>query len=86
MNNMQAKAQFEVNDVVTWEVVGSDGTFSTYKRVFGTVEKVNKVTISVLRADTQTKVNVDKGTYTLAKLPYDRAELADFLGALDLHR
>ena len=79
---MKTETQFEVNDVVTWEVIGSDGTFSVSKRVYGTVQKVNKVTISVLRADTQTKVNVNKNDWTLVRLPIDRSVLADFLGAL----
>ena len=79
---MKTETQFEVNDVVTWEVIGSDGTFSVSKRVYGTVQKVNKVTISVLRADTQTKVNVNKSDWTLVRLPIDRSVLADFLGAL----
>ena len=83
---MQTETQFEINDVVTWEVVGSDGIFSVTRRVFGTVLKVNKVTINVLRADTKTKVNVNKNAYTLARLPIDRTELVNFLGALDLHR
>ena len=79
---MKTETQFEVDDVVTWEVVGCDGTFSVSKRVYGTVQKVNKVTISVLRADTQTKVNVNKNDWTLVRLPIDRSVLADFLGAL----
>ena len=79
---MKTETQFEVNDVVTWEVVGCDGTFSVSKRVFGTVQKVNKVTLTVLRADTKAKVNVNKNDWTLSKLPYTYLELADFLGAL----
>ena len=79
---MKTETQFEVNDVVTWEVVNSTPTFSAIRRVFGTVLKVNKVTVSILRADTKTKVNIDKNAYTLAKLPNDRAKLASFLGAL----
>ena len=81
---MKTETQFEVNDVVTWEVCVCDGTFSSSKRVYGTVQKVNKVTISVLRADTQTKVNVNKNDWTLVKLPYQYEELAGFLGALTL--
>jgi hypothetical protein len=79
---MKTETQFEVNDVVTWEVVGCDGTFSVSKRVYGTVQKVNKVTLTVLRADTQTKANVNKNDWTLVKLPYKYEELAGFLGAL----
>ena len=79
---MKTETQFEVDDVVTWEIIGTDGTFSVSKRVYGTVQKVNKVTISVLRADTQTKVNVNKNDWTLVRLPIDRSVLADFLGAL----
>lgn len=78
---MKTETQFEVNDVVTWEVVGYDGAYSVSKRVYGTVQKVNEDTLTVLRSDTQTKVNVNKNDWTLVKLPYKYEELAGFLGA-----
>jgi len=78
---MKTETQFEVDDVVTWEVVGWDGTSSVSKRVYGTVSKVNKVTINVLRADTQTKMNVNKSDWTLVRLPIDKSVLTDFMGA-----
>ena len=78
---MKTETQFEVDDVVTWEVVGCDGTYSVSKRVYGTVSKVNKVTINVLRADTQTKMNVNKSDWTLVRLPIDKSVLTDFMGA-----
>ena len=77
---MEPQIQFEVDDVVALEIISYDGNpdHFTSKRVFGTVVKVNEETITVLRADTNTHVDVNKNDYTLVRIPIDKSVLTEF--------
>jgi len=66
-HHVAPKPQYTVGDVVDWNIPFFDGRTTELVPYRGTIVKVNKVTVDVVRADNQNTVRLDTRVLHLLK-------------------